>query len=329
MADEIGKLSDLADVILLDDISDVFYRSIVFPFIVRTELDPVSDQVAQFDEKLQKRLGRHLYWADALITLDPKLQLICIVATAIHKGQYSVEMLNQDRQRDFWLDKAIQDVFNDKSDSATVITQIVDVKTGYLGSTKLRQLVWHYLGLNSVEPCASIQTRVEELTLDYRDLAIGIAEKDGVKLDHHSLESIVLLHALPMLALLKLYEQSLTKLSIEYNKLHREPFEPTAESLLDFLKFDEFIRPHVMESLGLSEALVPSLLNIKEPKSTELKYFLLGRNAVIKNLLAGNHVLTVPQIQKLESQMGIEPELKESIEDSFYKKFISRLLSKR
>ena len=329
MADEIGKLSDLADVILLDDISDIFYRSIVFPFILRTELDPVSEQVSQFDEKLQKRLGRHLYWADSLINLDPKLQQICSVATLIHKGKYSVELLNQDRQRDFWLDKAIQDVFIDNSESSVVISQIIDKESGYLGSAKLRQLVWQYLRLNATEPCASIQARVEELTLSYRDLAIGIAEKEGTKLDLHSLESIVLLHALPMLALLKLYEQSLTKLSLEYQKQNHVAFEPTAESLLDFLKFDEFIRPHVMESLGLSEALVPSLLNVKEPKSPELKYFLLGRNAVIKNLLAGNNILTVPQIQKLESQLGIEPELKESIEDGFYKKFVRQLLSKR
>lgn len=329
MADEIGKLSDLADVILLDDISDVFYRSIVFPFILRTELDPVSDHVSQYDERLQKRLGRHLYWADSLINLDNKLQLICSIATQIHKGVYSVELLNQDRQRDFWLDKAIQEVFADGSESARVISQVIDEKTGFLGSAKLRQLVWRYLGLNSAEPCGSIQLRVEELTLNYRDLAVGIAEKEGVTLDTHSLESIVLLHALPMLVLLKLYEQSLTKLSLEYQKKYQESFEPTAESLLDFLKFDEFIRPHVMESLGLSHALVPSLLNVKEPKSKELKYFLLGRNAVIKNLLAGNNILSVPQIQKLESQMGIEPELKQSAEDSFYKKFVSQLLTKR
>lgn len=329
MSENIGELSAIADCILLDDISDVFYRSIVFPFILRTELDESSSRISEYDTKLQSRLSRHLYWADALPTLDPQVQRLCTIAFHIHHHSYTAKLLQKDREQDFWLQNAIVDVFGENLDSEEVINRLVSSESNYLGSLMLRPLVWRYLEYQTTEPCLSVMKRVQELTLEYRDLGHGIARSKGVKLSQEAMDALTTLHALPMMVLIKLYDRALFKLSVEYKKLFDDVFEPTAESLLDFLKFDEFIRPHIMESIGLSPSLVPSLLNLTEPNSDEMEYFILGRNATIKKLLVGNNVLTPNQVGKLEQQLGIEHMVGGKEPNNDYHRILSHLLKKR
>ena len=339
MTEELGKISDIADRIVLDDISDIFYRSIVFPFIMRTELDCTSDTTEVFDQRLQKKLGRLLYWADALITFDPQVKRLCNIASHFYNNQYTAELLKKDRQEDFWFDKALNDVFANQvskpsqASKSTRATEANDPKsdanTGDTGieasAYKLRQVAWLYIQNNTPEPCLSIMQRVQTLTLEYRDAARFLAKEEQVTINDESLESISLLHALPMLILLKLYGHSLFKLRVEFNQKYNDEYEPTAESILDFLKFDEFIRPHIMESMGIDAHHSPTLLHFSNENNIEQTYFLRGRNHVIKKLLVGNHVLTPLQVSKLEQQMGIEHEVEDGQANSSFNMIMTKL----
>ena len=334
MTEELGKISEIADRILLDDISDIFYRSIVFPFIMRTELDSCSPTIAVFDQRLQKKLGRHLFWADALINFDPQVKRLCNIASLFHNKQYSEANLIKDRQQDFWYDRAIKNVFGESTSSSDILEKVKIEESGtspqaVSGAYQLRQIAWSYLETNAPVPCIDIMKRVQDLTIEYRDAARGLASSDNVTLNDDQLESLALLHALPMLILLKLYGYSLNKLKLEYDQKYDQEYEPTAESILDFLKFDEFVRPHIMESMGIDLHLSPTLLNLTDPHSIEEEYFLKGRNHVIKQLLVGNHVLTPSQINQLEKQMGIEHEVSDDFGNNSYKLILTKLLKRR
>jgi hypothetical protein len=138
--------------------------------------------------------------------------------------------------------------------------------------------------------------------------------------------------------LLKLFDKAVQ--SIKYEALNNMAFEcddqrqqyneylPTAESLLSFIVFDEFLKPHVFENLNLVEYTHSNLINGIEQLDLNTKSFIKARGQIIVNRLTQTNILTRQQLSDFTSQIGIKFEVVDTnLESNKSEKLWKKLLS--
>jgi hypothetical protein len=93
-------------------------------------------------------------------------------------------------------------------------------------------------------------------------------------------------------------------------------YQPSAEQVLSFLIFDEFVKYHIHDNLYGS---VQSNLGIESEQDLETSQhvFLQARTKAILNSLAHIPILTAEQKARFSAQLGIQAEIKQDVSATF------------
>lgn len=318
MSNSAPRIDDLAEAILLDDLSDIYYRSLVFPYFPRLETDPKSATQALMDNKLQIKLARQIYWGTSITHLDVATKKLAVLLSDIFDNSLTPLQLAHFVRDNFWLKKAIES-HADKVESWQVLyQQLLTGDTQFPTGRLMFDVMFDYYKPQLSSQCKDIVEKLHQLAMVNVDLAKQAAKEDQLEIESEKFYFIAMMNYIPVLTLIKVYDGALQSVTRECEKadwavfdndMKLFSFEPTAESLFNFLKFDEFLRPHIFESLGTSTEVFPPLIGQLEVEDEVVDYFLRGRMRTIRNVLDSAQVLTPSQVERIQTQRGIDHQL--------------------
>jgi hypothetical protein len=309
------KLDELSQVILLDDLSDIYYRSIVFPFFRRLESDPKSDTQKLVDQKLQIKLARQIYWGTSITHLDVATKKLALLLTSIFEGNLKPLDLAHSIRDNFWLKKAIEKNVNINNSWQSLYDKLVSPDLDYPTGQLMFQVLFDYYTPQITSHVQEVVVKLYQLALLNIDEARQIAKADQQIFNSEKLHFITMMNYLPILVLLKVYDSTIQTISREYEdedgdifdqNMKLRYYEPTAESLFNFIKFDEFLRPHIFDSLGVNSEVLPQMLGHPQTDDLETNYFLKGRMNTIKKVLSGTSDSKPDDAENLPEQLGID-----------------------
>ncbi len=313
------SIIDLSQAILLDDVTDVFYRSLVYPFFNRCHGEPTTALESKLDAKLEQRLARKLNWTAALTSLDTVTHRFSHFVEELEQGLLTAKKLDDMLEQNYWLQAA----FIDAKQTMGLAT---DTDFFVLENAKKRQLgqvvnaiCWKYFELQMSEPAKQISKHMASLSDAFVNKAVEVAHERDEQVSTEQLFDLAFFNFYPMLVLLRLFDKAVQSIkqeelnalpeSDEQNRLATLSYQPSADILLSFLKFDEFIKPHVLDSLNLDASIQTNLIQGKLGVEPKAELFLQGRTRVINERMAEFQVLTPAQMLDCKEQLGIRYEI--------------------
>ena len=310
------SITKLAQAIILDDVTDVFYRSLVYPFFLRCDEDEKTELQATLDKKLEVKLGRQLHWTAALTSLDTVTHKFSHFIELVHSNKLDPNRLNKILADNYWLKPAFEKARQGMALSDDVRVRLANPDEGERVNELVMQICWHYFHSQMAQPDQDILSRIFVLSNLFVEQALELAEQQNLHVERDDLFQLALFNAFPMVVLLRLFDKSMQSSkqdmlnivgmenSAERKKI--DEYQPSADILLSFFTFDEFVKPHVLESLNIPSHLQTNLILGQDELSDTSRLFLQGRTKAIRDMLGKTLVLTHAQMEKYKEQLGIE-----------------------
>jgi len=332
-----ATINELAKAIILDDVTDIFYRSLVYPFFERCELDDKSNLEQSLDQKLSVKLARQLNWTASLTNLDTVTHKFSHFLELVYTKKLTLDKLDALKNDNYWLAPAL----NNSAQSLGLKASITDVllepdSTGQFEEFML-QTCWHYFASQLSQPNQDILLHISALTALFVEKAKVIKKEQELNISSEIICHLALLNAYPMVVLLRLYDKCLQSIKQDTlnligmeNQHERDKvmaYQPNADILLSFFTFDEFVKPHILDSLNLSSCLSSNLIKGDDCLNADARIFLQSRTEAIRELLNKNMVLTPAQMGDYKSQLGIKFEYQqiEGLEPK-HKRMLSKIV---
>ncbi|MDC2891151.1 hypothetical protein [Psychrosphaera algicola] len=325
------NITELADAIVLDDVTDVFYRSLVYSHFSRCDADPKNKMEAELDAKLEIKLARQLNWAASLTSLDTVNHKFSHFIEMLHMGQLTQAKLTAILTDNYWLAQAFKDVKIKLNLPTDVEFYVLDHKKGDPLSEVINSICWRYYYLQLSEPCRQLLIQLVNLSRSFVHYSQLICEEEGHSVSADDFYNLAFFNGFPTYVMLRLFDRTVQ--SLKQERLNLIPIENFAERkqvdayqingdiLLSFLKFDEFVKPHVFDCINVPAPIQSNLINGKECPDLKTKTFLAGRTQAIKNLMVESQVLTAQQILNYNQQIGINFEFQNL--ESLHEKYAS------
>lgn len=317
------SIHDLAKCILLDDVNDVFYRSLCFSNYARTEYDAKSDIEQKLDSALEQKLARQLNWSSSICSLDAATHKFSHLLELIIKGQLTENNLVTMLEDNYWLKSAVeielgQDVFSSAIEQGTLVSYL-DNK--YINK-RLAHIAWRYFASQMNDKNQYLLQQVVELSETFAEKTIENAVDKNYLLDEDMAYHLAFINSYSFVVLLKLFDRAvqsvkhdelnITAFECEQQRTSINQYQPMATSLLSFMVFDEFLKPHVFDNLDLTESTSTNLINGDNILDDRSKLFVISRGQVIVERLNKADVLTVKQLSDFTAQMGIKFEVRQN-----------------
>lgn len=313
------NITELANAIVLDDVTDVFYRSLVFSHFNRSDADPKNNMEAELDAKLEVKLARQLNWAASLTSLDTVNHKISHFIEELHMGLLTKEKLTKMLADNFWLEQAFKDVKIKMDLEHDVEFYVLNRLQGEPLDEVINNVVWRYYYLQLSPPCQELLIHLVNLSRSFVHYSRLICDDKGYEIGEANLYDLAFYNGFPTFVMLRLFDRTVQSLKQErlnsipienVNERQRvDRYQVNADILLSFLKFDEFVKPHVFDCINVTSAVRSNLIKGDECLDLKTKVFLAGRTQAIKNVMTECDVLTPGQIQEYNVQMGIQFEL--------------------
>ena len=333
-------ITELAQSIILDDVTDVFYRSLVYPFFNRCEMDEKTELQKALDDKLELKLGRQLQWTAALTSLDTATHKFSHFVERVYERSLTQAKMDEMLATNYWLKTALEQTQMSLGLAKQINAQMLRPEEGVKSRTYeiLLATCWHYFNDQLSSNSGDMLLRIAELSDKFIEAGMALAEEKYMFIAEDDFYQLALFNAYPMVVLLRLFDKSVQSSKQDLlnivgmeNKAEREKveaYEPNADILLNFFIFDEFVKPHILESINLDSKIQSNLIMGQDELTPVAKLFLRGRTKVIKDMLAANMVLTTEQMARFKEQLGIEYHLsKQAQNDPRMHQVLSKLLT--
>ncbi|GHB63070.1 hypothetical protein GCM10008107_10210 [Psychrosphaera saromensis] len=317
------SIHDLAKCILLDDVNDVFYRSLCFSNYARTEYDAKSDIEKKLDTALEQRLARQLNWSSSICSLDAATHKFSHLLELIMKNQLTESGLVAMLDDNYWLKSAVeielgQDVFTSAIEQSTLVTHL---DSQYINK-RLAHIAWRYFASQMSDQNQYLLQQVVELSDSFAEKTMENASERNESLDEDMAYHLTFINSYSFVVLLKLFDRAVqsvkhdalntTAFECEQQRLLINQYQPMAISLLSFMVFDEFLKPNVLDNLNLSSSTSSNLINGDKALDSKSQIFVMSRGQVIVERLNKSSVLTAKQLADFTAQMGIKFEVKQN-----------------
>ena len=331
-------ITELANAIILDDVTDVFYRSLVYPFFLRCDADERTELQAVLDHKLELKLGRQLHWTAALTSLDTVTHKFSHFVELIHSHKLDNKHLDKAMSDNYWLKPAFKKAQQSMDLHDDVARRLAAPSVQERTNELVLQICWHYFHSQMTEISQDILSRIFILSTLFVETAKDLAEQHGAEVELDELYQLALFNAYPMVVLLRLFDKAmqsskqdmLNDIGMENQEERQriEAYQPSADILLSFFTFDEFVKPHVLESLNIPNNMQSNLIIGQQEMTPACRIFLQGRTKAIREMLGNTMVLTQAQMERFKDQLGIKFQVDRSSEASLkHEKVLSKLLA--
>lgn len=314
-------ITELANAIILDDVTDVFYRSLVFSHFVRCEADPKNNMESDLDNKLEIKLARQLNWAASLTSLDTVNHKFSHFIEEFHMGLLTPAKLTKILAENYWLAQAFKDVKVKMNLTRDVESYVLRHKQGEPINEIINHVCWRYYYLQLSPECRELLIQLVNLSRSFVQYSQQICDEKGYEISESSLFELAFYNGFPTFVMLRLFDRTVQSLKQERlnsipieNVVERkkvDEYKVNADILLSFLKFDEFVKPHVFDCINVTSSVRSNLIKGEDDLDLRTKVFLAGRTQAIQSLMAESQILTPQQIQQYNAQMGINFELRD------------------
>lgn len=313
------SITELAEHIVLDDVTDTFYRTLCFSNFTRSIHEPKSELEKKLDEVISHKLSRQLNWSSS----------VCSLENATHKMTHLISLFLQGKLNQAQLDKLIEDNY---WLAAAITKEIPEQNRSNMYSENIDQprielsfasMVYRYFMSQLNTPYRNLAEQTQLFSAVVTELATENLESIEQEKELHHLS---FLNAYPFIVLLMLLDKTVQSAKQELlNQIGFEceqsrelvrNYQPCAEQVLSFLIFDEFVKYHIHDNLY---GEVQSNLGIESSQSLEQsqRIFLEARTKAILSSLAHIPVLTAEQKATFSEQLGIKAEIKQDVSESF------------
>lgn len=315
------SITELAEHIVLDEVTDTFYRTLCFSNFTRSSHDPKSSLERQLDQSVSNKLSRQLNWSSSLCSLENATHKMTHLIAHFLKGKLSPEQLQKEAVDNYWLAAAIE---NEKFD-AKWLTSSCNIELEPKIDKALSAVVYRYFNSQLNVPYRHLAEQVQlfsDVVIEY-----AMAESEGIRRHNIAteLQHLAFFNVYPFIVLLMLLDKSVQSAKQELlNQIGFEcelsrdivrNYQPCAEQVLSFLVFDEFIKHHIHEALDTS---VTTNIEIELEQCEALQQlFLQARTKAILHSLSHIPILTEEQKANFSAQLGIKVAIKQDISDSF------------
>jgi uncharacterized membrane protein len=312
-------ISQLAESVALDDVTDVLYRCICFSSYIRTDFETSTELERELDTKLGTKLVRQLNWSASICTLDPATHRIVRFLELVAQSNLHQQALHEVLEDNYWLKLALEQTAKD-FDVKNAEFYLLDQARHGLVTEFISQLVIRYFTLQLSEHGQQAVTSVIKLSQDTLVRLQSLCETSDVTFNATQLQHLTFINILPMLIMIKLFERTLQ--TIRHDKLNAVALEcdafkqevanyqPTADMFKAFLTFDEFVKPHILEQIGIEEGFVTNFVLAQDAQSETInKLFAEARSVAIVDHLRPHNILTLQQMSEYKEQKGIVVEI--------------------
>lgn len=314
------SIHDLAKCILLDDVNDVFYRSLCFSTYARSEYDAKTAMETKLDVMLDQRLARQLNWSSSICSLDTATHKFSHLLESLINQQLSQKSLTAMIEDNYWLKSAIEiELGHEVFAEAVKQNNLIDhIKTPLINK-RIASIGWRYFASQMSEHNQYLLQQVIEFSDSVAQKTLQNSIEENARVEEDMTYHLAFINSYSFIVLLKLFDKAVQ--SIKFEALNTTAFEcdqqrqlinqylPTAESLLSLMTFDEFLKPHVFDNLNLVKDTYTNLLNGTEILDVKSKLFIKSRGQIIVGRLNKTSVLTAKQLSDFSSQIGMKVEL--------------------
>lgn len=313
-----NSITDLAEHIVLDDVNDTFYRTLCFSNFTRSIEEPKTEFEQQLDTTISNKLSRQLNWSSSVCSLDNSTHKITHLISLYLQGKLGEVELKRLSADNYWLSAALEQELTESQFQKLICCNL----NGCMVSSELSMVVWRYFSLQLSEPFKSLAEQVQVFSHIIVELGCQDESYNGAAEDMHHL---AFLNSYPFLVLLMLLDKTvqsakqelLNKIGFECEatRVNVANYQPSAELVLSFLIFDEFIKYHVHDHISgnVESNLGVELSDVQEgAKAT----FLKARTQAILNSLAHIPILTAEQKISFSNQVGIKAEVRTTSSDA-------------
>ena len=317
------SIVELADCIILDDVTDVFYRSLSFSNFERTIYDEKSEVEEQFDNIISERLLQKLDWTSGALSANPSLQFICELLKTIHQKDVEQSSLTN------LLTKHARLFDNEANQSKRKLKiQLDQSLESFQKPSYVYPLIWQYFK-SSVH---GNNKHLFQQIFEFSEQIVITAQKKLSESEQTNvggqLQKIALLNALPILILLMLLDNEIGQVNNEL-MVHEgdKIIEPCAETAFSFFIFDEFLKPQIFENIDQEQYF--TWLDLQRGEVDYIsRVFLEARTTVMLDALSGEFILTPQQKRKFSEQLGSQFKISSHISNVVeYRSFWRQLLN--
>ena len=313
------SITELAEHIVLDEVTDTFYRTMCFSNFTRSIHDPSNKLEQKLDDVISHKLSRQLNWSSSVCSLENATHKMTHLISLYLQGKLTQQQLDKMIDENYWLASAIAKELSDGDVSCLVSQPNENSKI----NPKFAAMSYRYFmsQLNTPYKYLAEQTQLfSNVVMEFA--ADELADEKQAQELHH----LTFLNAYPFIVLLMLLDKTVQSAKQELlNQIGFEceqsrelvrNYQPCAEQVLSFLIFDEFVKYHIHDNLYGD---VQSNLGVDSEQSLERSQllFLEARTKAILSSLSHIPVLTPEQKALFSDQLGIKAEIKQEVSESF------------
>lgn len=320
--EEIGtmiSITELAEHIVLDDVTDTFYRTLCFSNFSRSIHEPKSELVQKLDEVISHKLSRQLNWSSSVCSLENATHKMTHLISLHLQGKLTGSQLDSLIEDNYWLASAISKELPGGDVSSLLSKSNEQSKV----NPTFAAMVYRYFMSQLNAPYCFLAEQTQLFSQVVTEIAADdICDKKQEEELHH----LIFLNAYPFIVLLMLLDKTVQSAKQELlNQIGFEceqsrelvrNYQPCAEQVFSFLIFDEFVKYHIHDNIYGD---VHSNLGIETAHSLEgtQRLFLQARTKAILNSLAHIPILTAEQKSSFAAQLGIKAEIKPEVSETF------------
>ncbi len=313
------SITELAEHIVLDDVTDIFYRSLCFSNFARSIHDPKNEFEQKLDESISNKLSRQLNWSSSVCSLENATHKMTHLIALLLQGKLNEQELSKLTEDNYWLAAAIEKEAPNKEFINLSSLPNNEIKV----SQEFAAMVFSYFKLQLNKPYQYVAEQAELYSQVINEFACKEAPNNELEVE---VQHLSFLNAYPFIVLLMLLDKTVQSAKQELlNQIGFEceqsrelvnNYQPSAETVFSFLIFDEFVKYHIHDSLYCD---VKTNLGVKAEQCAEdsQQLFLQARTQVILDSLSHIPVLTPEQRAKFSKQLGIQAEFKQDVSDAF------------
>lgn len=313
------SITELAEHIVLDDVTDTFYRTLCFSNFSRSAYDPRTLFEQKLDENISKKLSRQLNWSSCVCSLENSTHRITHLLSLFLQGKLQLDELSSQLEDNYWLAASAEKELGQEQFMALVQSQQTSPKIG----SDLSAVICRYFKLQLNKPYRELAEQAQLFSQLVLELAIEQVEDEQSK---QELEHLAFLNLYPFIVLLMLLDKTvqsakqelLNQIGFECETSREQvtAYQPSAEQVLSFLIFDEFVKYHIHDNLYGYVKTNLGIGNEQNLHATQ-KLFLRARTNAILNSLAHIPILTPEQKARFAEQLGIQAEIKPDLSATF------------
>ena len=315
------SITELAEHIVLDDVTDTFYRTLCFSNFIRSIDEPKSNLEQQLDEIVSSKLSRQLNWSSSLCSLENATHKMTHLLAKFLQGKLNARELDKSINDNYWLAAAVEKELSDNQYAALLNSDQIAPKI----NSQFSAVVYRYFNSQLNTPYRNLAEQAQLFSNVVIEQALEEIQGAQSAEIETELQHLAFLNAYPFIVLLMLLDKTVQSAKQELlNQIGFEceqsrdivrNYQPCAEQVLSFLVFDEFIKHHIHDTLHTN---VQTNLDIElEQCEATQQLFLQARTKAILHSLSHIPVLTAEQKANFSQQLGIKAEIKQDISESF------------